>query len=91
MASYHGSGIALHALIYLYKRYMEVDVGELKFALARGQRRLPLVYSREEITAILAQTKKGSIGMPFKYAQPQAHQATSAPPGLGEGNAAQSR
>jgi integron integrase len=49
--------IALNALVYLYKRFMGLDLGNLQFHPARGQRRLPVVYSREEITAILLQLR----------------------------------
>lgn len=45
--------IALNALVYLYKRFMGIDVGDLDYTPARHHRRLPVVYSREEIAAIL--------------------------------------
>ncbi len=45
--------IVLNAMVYLYKRFMGVDVGQLNFTTARDYRRLPIVYSREEIAAIL--------------------------------------
>jgi len=47
--------IAPNAIIYLYKRFMGIDVDKLQFTLARAQRRLPVVYSRDEIAAILSQ------------------------------------
>ncbi|WP_308368218.1 MULTISPECIES: integron integrase [unclassified Microbulbifer] len=46
--------IALNALVYLYKRFLEVDVSNLEFTPARQYRRLPTVYSRVEVQAILA-------------------------------------
>jgi len=46
--------IALNALVYLYKRFMGLDIGNLAFKPAQGARRIPVVYSREEISAILA-------------------------------------
>ena len=49
--------IALNALVYLYKRYMGLDIGDLSYSLARVPRRLPVVYSRDEIVAILAQLR----------------------------------
>ena len=49
--------VALSALIYLYKRFMGIDVDTLQFTQARAQRRLPVVYSREEIAAILCQLR----------------------------------
>jgi len=49
--------IALNALVYVYKRLMGLDIGELRFTPARGQQRLPVVYSREEVAAILSQLR----------------------------------
>lgn len=46
--------IALNALVYLYKRFLGVEIGALQFAPARSHRRLPVVYSREEIADILS-------------------------------------
>jgi len=46
--------IALNALIYLYKRFMGLDIGQLNFSPAKVHVRLPVVYSREEIAAILS-------------------------------------
>jgi len=46
--------VALNALVYLYKRFLCVAELELSFTLARAPRRLPVVYSREEVAAILA-------------------------------------
>lgn len=48
---------ALNALVYLYKRLMGVDVGKLEFSIAKNYRSLPVVYSREEIVAIVKQLK----------------------------------
>jgi integron integrase len=44
--------IALNALVYLYKRFMGLDISDLHFTPASAPRRLPVVYSREEISAI---------------------------------------
>lgn len=44
---------ALNALVYVYKRFLAVDVGELSYQGAKAPRRLPVVYSRDEIAAIL--------------------------------------
>lgn len=46
--------IALNAMVYLYKRFMSVDIGDLSFSLAKTPRRLPVVYTRQEITEILS-------------------------------------
>ncbi|SDJ50758.1 integron integrase [Microbulbifer yueqingensis] len=47
--------IALNALVYLYKRFLGRDTGALDFKPAQRARRLPVVYSPAEITAILGQ------------------------------------
>ena len=46
--------IALNAMVYLYKRFMGVDIGDLSFSLAKTPRRLPVVYTQQEITEILS-------------------------------------
>ena len=46
---------ALNALVYLYRRFMGVDVDNLNYTPAKQYRRLPVVYSREEIAAIVQQ------------------------------------
>ncbi|MBL4783369.1 MAG: integron integrase [Porticoccaceae bacterium] len=45
--------IALNALVYLYKRYMGLDIGTLDYSLASVPKRLPVVYSRDEVAAIM--------------------------------------
>ncbi|MEZ0150507.1 MAG: integron integrase [Candidatus Reddybacter sp.] len=45
--------IALNALVYLYKRYMGCDIGNLDYSLATAPKRLPVVYSRDEVAAIM--------------------------------------
>lgn len=49
--------VALNALIYVYRKFLAVDVGELSFKPARASRRLPVVYSRSEVAAILSKLK----------------------------------
>ncbi|GAB2516662.1 integron integrase [Microbulbifer agarilyticus] len=49
--------IALNALVYLYKRFFGVDTSNIGFTPARQHRRLPVVYSREEIKAIVSKLK----------------------------------
>ncbi|MFA0811997.1 integron integrase [Microbulbifer epialgicus] len=44
---------ALNAVIFLYKQFMGVELGELKFDSSRRPRRLPVVFSHEEATEIL--------------------------------------
>lgn len=46
---------ALNALVFLYRDVYQVDLeGALPFARARPKRRLPVVLSRREVTALLA-------------------------------------
>ncbi|EAQ98380.1 integron integrase [Congregibacter litoralis] len=49
--------VALNALVYLYRKFLAVDVGDLEFKPARANRRLPVVYSRSEVAAILSKLK----------------------------------
>ncbi|MFA0811034.1 phage integrase N-terminal SAM-like domain-containing protein [Microbulbifer epialgicus] len=49
--------IALNALVYLYKRFLGVDTSSIGFTPAKQHRRLPIVYSREEIRAIISKLK----------------------------------
>jgi integron integrase len=46
--------IALNALVYLYKRFMGLDIDDLSFSPATVPRRLPVVYTQQEITTILS-------------------------------------
>ncbi|MGL6161265.1 integron integrase [Microbulbifer sp.] len=46
--------IALNALVYLYTRFLGVALDNLTFSQARIPRRLPVVYSRSEVSAILS-------------------------------------
>jgi integrase len=45
---------ALNALVYLYRKFLGVDIGQLNFAPARAPKRLPVVYSRKEIALIFS-------------------------------------
>ncbi|MGL6162375.1 integron integrase [Microbulbifer sp.] len=53
LCSVNTQRIALNALVYLYKRFLGKDISLLNFNPAKQHRRLPVVYSREEIKAIL--------------------------------------
>jgi integron integrase len=44
---------ALNALVFLYKRVLEIDPGRLDAVRARRPRRLPVVLSREEVRRVL--------------------------------------
>lgn len=45
---------ALNAVVFLYKLFLDRDVGDIKFNRANKGRRLPTVFSHEEATRILA-------------------------------------
>lgn len=45
--------IALNAVVYLYTKFMSIDLGDLNFTLATKQRNLPTVLSIEEVRRIL--------------------------------------
>lgn len=47
--------IALNALVYLFKRFLGIELKVLNFRPARQYRKLPVVYSRAEVQAILAE------------------------------------
>lgn len=47
--------IALNALIYLYRKFLNVELEQLDFEKARLRRRLPVVLSHDEVQRILAQ------------------------------------
>jgi len=46
--------IALNALVYLYKRFMGIVIDDLSFSPAKAPRRLPVVYTQQEIAATLS-------------------------------------
>ncbi|WHI48166.1 integron integrase [Microbulbifer sp. VAAF005] len=46
--------VALNAIVYLYKQFLDREIPDLDFKLAKRQRRLPVVYSREEVFAVLS-------------------------------------
>ena len=47
--------IVLNALMFLFRRHLNYTIDNLQFKPARTHRRLPVVYSREEIRLILPQ------------------------------------
>lgn len=49
--------IALNSLVYLYKRYMGLALENLDFSGAKLHRRLPVIYSRQEVQQIIEQLK----------------------------------
>lgn len=49
---------ALNALVFLYKRFLGMDLGQLKFEYARQPRRAPSVLSHREVMSILSLLKE---------------------------------
>ncbi len=47
--------VALNALVYLYHKFLDQELGELGFTLATKQRQLPTVMSLNEVRSILNQ------------------------------------
>lgn len=47
--------VALNALVYLYHRFLNKELGELGFTLATKQRQLPTVMSLNEVRSVLNQ------------------------------------
>ena len=47
--------IALNALVFMYRHYFKVDLGQLDFKRARPKRRLPAVLSHAEALQIIAE------------------------------------
>ena len=49
--------VALNALVFLYHKYLHVELGDLGFTLASKQRRLPTVLSKKEVSKVLLHLK----------------------------------
>lgn len=49
--------IALNSVVYLYTKFLGVELGDLNFTLATKQRRLPTVLSVDEVRRILSKLK----------------------------------
>lgn len=47
--------VALNALVYLYQKYLKLELGDLGFTLATKQRQLPTVLAVDEVRQILDQ------------------------------------
>lgn len=43
---------ALNAIVYLYKRFLKIEIDLINYTPAKAPRRLPVVYDREEINRI---------------------------------------
>jgi len=48
---------ALNAIVFLYHKHLQIELGELGFTLARKQRALPTVLSPNEIAKIISNLK----------------------------------
>jgi integrase len=49
--------IALNSVIYLYKRFFGLSLNQLEFSPGKTHRRLPVIYSKKEISNILSHLK----------------------------------
>ncbi|WGL17733.1 integron integrase [Microbulbifer bruguierae] len=45
---------ALNAVVFLYRQFLQQDIGELQFRRANKGRKLPVVFTHEEATSVLA-------------------------------------
>lgn len=48
---------ALNSIVYMYTKFLGIELGRLEFQPAKAPRRLPVVYSQDEVAAILRQLK----------------------------------
>lgn len=46
--------IALNSVVYLYHKFLDIDLGELDFTLASKQRQLPTMLSLDEVRRVLS-------------------------------------
>lgn len=46
--------VALNALVFLYRHVLKAELGNLGFTLARKQRQLPIVLSKQEIVQLIS-------------------------------------
>ena len=52
-ASPSTQGTALNAIVFLYKQFLQKEVGELQFKLAKARKKIPVVFSNDELYAVL--------------------------------------
>ena len=52
-ASANTQKVALNSLVFLYRKVLDIELGELNFSLSHKQRQLPVVLTREEVKRIL--------------------------------------
>jgi len=45
--------LALNALVFLYSKHLDIELGELNFRYARRQRRMPTVFTHAEATSVI--------------------------------------
>ncbi len=48
---------ALNALVFLYEKFLGVEIGKLRFAYAQKPRQIPTVFSHKEATKVLSHLK----------------------------------
>jgi len=49
--------IVLNSVVYLYHKFLDIDLGDLDFTLASKQRQLPTVLSSYEVRCVLSRLK----------------------------------
>ena len=48
---------ALNAIVFMYKQFLQRDLGQLSFSYAKRQRRVPVVFSADEASRVLSLLK----------------------------------
>lgn len=60
--------IVLNSLVYLFTRFLDIELAGLSFTRAKRPRRLPVVYSRSEVASILSHlTGPGRLRVELLY------------------------
>lgn len=65
LVAYSTQRQALNALVYFYRRALEIDLGELRFLRGKTSRRLPVVLTQKEVQELLSNL----TGVPLLMAQ----------------------
>lgn len=55
--------VALNALVYLYQKFLRIELGDLAFSLATKQRHLPIVLTMTEVAQILSKLRGASLAV----------------------------
>jgi integron integrase len=49
--------IALNAIVFMYKQFMQVDLGSLQFSYSKKKKRVPVVFTNKEAMMVIAALK----------------------------------